>query len=51
MAAAAIRLEHIATSPAGQPGTTWLGWPNDIVKRTVDGSFVVRVSPTAMATI
>lgn len=51
MAAAAIRLEHTDAGPAGQPGTTWLGWPSDVVLQTADGSFQVRVNQPAMGTI
>jgi integrative and conjugative element protein (TIGR02256 family) len=51
MAAAAIRLEHTDTGPAGQAGTTWLSWPNDLVVPTVDGALQVRISQPALGTI
>jgi len=56
MAAAAVRLEATDDRSAGQhgagaAGTTWLGWPNDLLVPTVDGHLTVRVAAAALATI
>lgn len=56
MAAAAVRLEATDARRAGQhgagaAGTTWLGWPNDLLVPTVDGRLTVRVAGSALATI
>jgi integrative and conjugative element protein (TIGR02256 family) len=50
LCAAAVRL-NVADPKTDQPGSAWIGWPDDAVVDGAEAGLPVRISPTALATV